>query len=205
MTFVRVDELERMDRFAMLSWTLAPRPIAWVTSLSAHGARNLAPFSFFTVASTDPLVLMIAIEPRDDGGSKDTLDNVVTTGEFVIHIAPDDFVSEVARSSEDSDPSFDEIADLALATTDAAVIRPPVIDECIAAFECTLLETRRPGRETLVFGTVVAAHVAEHLIDPDGRITSAALRPLGRIGSVFSTIRQIDACGVGRQPAPARS
>ncbi|GAB2652534.1 flavin reductase family protein [Kribbella swartbergensis] len=205
MGFVRVDELERMDRFAMLSWTLAPRPIAWVTSLGADGTRNLAPFSFFTVASTDPLVLMIAVEPRDDGGCKDTLANVVATGEFVVHIAPDDFVAEVARSAEDSDPSFDEIDDLALTTLDAAVVRPPLIDECIAAFECTLLETRQPGLETLVFGTVVAAHVADRLLDPDGRIRSAALRPLGRIGSVFTTVRQIDSRGARRHAAHSRS
>ncbi|WP_238351150.1 flavin reductase family protein [Kribbella shirazensis] len=201
---VPIGDLDPAARFAMVSWTLAPRPIAWVTSLSPDGTRNLAPFSFFTVASTDPLVLMIAVEPRDDGGRKDTLANVVATGEFVVHIAPEHLVAEVARSAEDTDPSFDELADLALATADAEVVRPPVIDGCLAAFECTLLETRQPGRETLVFGTVVAAHAADHLLAPDGRIRSAAVRPLGRIGSVFLTSRQIDSRGARRPVAHSR-
>ncbi|WP_208400010.1 flavin reductase family protein [Amycolatopsis viridis] len=183
---IPLDHLDPAELFAMVSWTIAPRPIAWVTSVSPAGDHNLAPFSFFTIASTDPLILMIAIEPREDGSVKDTLGNVLSTRQFVVHIAELDRLPEVARSGDPSPPDFDELADLALPTSAATVVRPPVIDGCAAVFECELLTTHRPGLETLVFGRVVAARVAEHLITGCGRVDVAALRPLGRIGNVFT-------------------
>lgn len=201
-SFVGVDGLESGERFGLLSWILAPRPIAWVTSLSPHGVRNLAPFSFFTVASTDPLILMLAIEPRADDRRKDTLLNVVDTGEFVVHIVPDGLAWEVARSAEDSEPAFDEIEDLALPTVGAECVRPPLVEGCLAAFECTLLETRQPGRETLVFGRVVRAHVARRLMNQAGDVVSGALDPLGRIGPTFATIEQLDIRGMARPARP---
>ncbi len=196
---IAIDHLERSERFTMLSWAVAPRPIAWVSSMSLDGTRNLAPFSFFTIASTDPLVLMIAIEPRADGTPKDTLANVMATGQLVVHIVDVDRIAEVARTAEESEATFDELADLSLPTTDALVVDVPVVDDCIAVFECVLVETRRMGYETLVFARVVAARVDERVMAVRDRITPEAIRPLGRIGSTFTDAARIDAPQVRRR------
>lgn len=183
---VSIDHLDAPERFARISWTIAPRPIAWVTSVNEAGERNLAPFSFFTIACTNPLVLMLAIEPREDGSRKDTLGNVLATREFVVHIAETDRVDAVARSGDDSAPGFDELAALDLPTGEAARVRPPVIDGCAAVFECELADTRSFGHETLVFGNVLTARISQHLLTAAGHIDTRAVRPLGRIGPTFA-------------------
>lgn len=180
----------------MVSWAIAPRPVAWVTSVDSDGKRNLAPFSFFTIASTDPLILMIAIEPREDDSRKDTLCNVLATGSFVIHIADVAQVAAVARSGELDSPDVDELAVLELATRHGAISLLPVIEGCIAVFECELSHTLQPGRETLVFGRVLAARIAEDVFDEAGRIDGAALRPVGRIGNTFAAINLIDIAAI---------
>lgn len=183
---ISLDDLSAAERFARLSWTITPRPIAWVTSLSREGESNLAPFSFFTIACTDPLVLMVAIEPREGGAMKDTLGNVLATGQFVVHIVEVDRAAEVAHSGLETSPDFDELSALHLTTTPALQVKPPVVDGCAAVFECELAETRSFGKETLVFGRVVTSRIAEHLLTADGRIDVHAIRPLGRIGTTFS-------------------
>ncbi|NKY34998.1 flavin reductase family protein [Nocardia speluncae] len=197
---ISIDHLGAAERFSMVSWTVVPRPIAWITSVSPAQENNLAPFSFFTIASTDPLILMVAIEPREDGSPKDTLNNILATREFVVQIAETDRVDEVARSGADSPPHFDELAALALPTSKASRVLPPVIDGCAAVFECELVETRSFGRETLVFGEVLTARVSERLITESGRIDKAALRPLGRIGSTFAASTLLP-----RSAAPAQA
>ena len=78
--------LEPLDRYRWLASTITPRPIAWVSSLSADGISNLAPFSFFTVISDDPATLLINVNHRGDGSLKDTLLNVQASGELVIQL-----------------------------------------------------------------------------------------------------------------------
>lgn len=184
-SMVAIDHLEYPERFARLSWTIAPRPIAWVTSVNEAGEHNLAPFSFFTIACTDPLILMIAIEPRGDGSRKDTLNNVLATRQFVIHIAETDRVDAVARSGYDSAPEYDELAALDLPVSQGTQVLPAVIDGCAAVFECELAETSSFGRETLVFGSVLTVRVAERLLTESGDIDPRLLNPLGRIGTTF--------------------
>ncbi|MGW0005870.1 flavin reductase family protein [Nocardia grenadensis] len=196
-----IDHLDSAARFAMLSWTIAPRPIAWITSVSASRENNLAPFSFFTIASTDPLVLVVAIEPRPDGSPKDTLSNILATRQFVVQIAETDRVDEVARSGEDSPPEFDELAALDLPLSKAARVLPLVIDGCAAVFECELVDTHSFGRETLVFGEVVTARIAERLITESGDIDKNNVRPLGRIGSTFAASTPLSR----RSAVPARA
>lgn len=210
---ISLDDLDAAERFAKLSWTIAPRPIAWVTSQDRAGTNNLAPFSFFTIACTDPLVLMLAIEPRPDGDSKDTLRNICARRQFVVHLVQADRVNEVAFTGRQSDPDFDELAALDLRTSPALKVQPPVVDGCIAVFECELETTCSFGRETLVFGRVVTSRIAAHLLTESGRITPRAVDPLGRIGTTFSrstllaeqTVNQALAARAGPTPAKART
>lgn len=193
-----VDAFPQAELFQVVSWLVSPRPIAWVTSCDSSGRRNLAPFSFFTVASTDPLILMIAVEPREDRSRKDTLRNVLDTGRFVVHIPRAGQVGAVAGSADIDDPEVDELAVLELATGVSSDSGLPIVDGCIAAFECELNRTLRPGLETLLFGRVTSALVEDELIDERHRVRAGALHPLGRIGNVFTTTTLIEPTGSRR-------
>lgn len=183
---VSIDNLDRAELFSKLSWIIAPRPIAWVTSISATGVHNLAPFSFFTIACTDPLTLMIAIEPRPDGSRKDTLENIIATRHFVIHITETDHAYAVACSGRDSPPDCDELTELDLPVCQARTGGPAVIDGSAAVFECELVTTLSFGHESVVFGRVLTARIAARLLTESGEIDTRLLNPLGRIGNTFA-------------------
>lgn len=188
MLFATPDDLPPQQLFGILSWTITPRPIAWVTSQDENGRKNLAPFSFFTVVSTAPPMLAIAIEPRSDGTRKDTLANVLATREFVVHIAPTARRAEVAASSEETPPGFDEIDELSLTTTAAQTVKPPLLKGCIAAFECVLHDHLQPGTETVLIGRVLGVHVDRNVTTADGRIIPEQLDPLARVGTTFAEV-----------------
>ncbi|MGE0218568.1 flavin reductase family protein [Mycolicibacterium sp.] len=174
--------------FGTLTWTVTPRPIAWVTSRSPLAGNNLAPFSFFTVVSTDPAILMIAVEPNPDGSAKDTLVNIRATGEFVVHIAPARLAGAVAVTAEPYACDVDEITEAGLNAIPGRRVAVPVLPGTIAAFECVLDRMLRPGRETLVFGRVVGVHIDDEVIDERGRFVPERLSPLARIGTTFAEI-----------------
>ena len=80
--------LAASDRYKLLTSTIVPRPIAWVTTVSKNGVRNAAPFSFFNAMSNDPALLAIGIMNKADGTPKDTARNILATGEFVVNLVP---------------------------------------------------------------------------------------------------------------------
>ena len=200
-TFIRPEELSPEGLFSVLSWTVTPRPIAWVSTRNPVTGDNLAPFSFFTIASTDPALLMIAVEPNLDGSRKDTLTNIVATGGFVVHIAATTAVDDVAATADPSPPDFDEIAALGCATRTSQLVDAPIVAGAIAAFECELHETLQPGRETLVFGRVVGVHLDECVVDRSGRFLVDQLTPLARIGTTFAEIVLLDGHSIDSIPA----
>lgn len=104
------DTLDPKSGYKLLIGSVVPRPIAWTSTMSAGGVLNLAPFSFFTVASRNPPMLCISIGPRtdDEPGSKDTLANIEETGEFVINIVSVPLSNAMHESSGSHSPEADE-------------------------------------------------------------------------------------------------
>ena len=98
---IEVAGSQPVDIYRLLISCVTPRPIAWVTSIDAEGRVNLAPFSFFNAFGADPPVVVFAPNRKRDGSKKDTLNNVETTGEFVINAAVADLADEVNLSSKD--------------------------------------------------------------------------------------------------------
>lgn len=177
--------------FGLLKASVVPRPIAWTSTVSADGVNNLAPFSFFTVVSSDPPMVLLSLEFLDGGRLKDSAANIEGTGEFVINIAPADYASAVDLTSRSVDAQVDEFALAGLTPVPSRYVRPSRIAEAPISLECRLYATLQPGSDRLVIGEVMAFHIARQVLGEDGRIDVARLDPLGRIAADFARIHPI--------------
>ncbi len=161
----------QIDRRAAYRWLIGcviPRPIAWITTQSAAGVVNLAPFSFFNGVTASPMVLSVAIAHREP--IKDTLRNLRATREAVVHIAPPALLADVHQSGGDYAAAVSEVGELGLKTVPSTVVRPPRLAEAHVAFECRLLQEIPVGdpATTLCLLEVVHLHAAEGILAADG-------------------------------------
>lgn len=168
---------------------VVPRPIAWVATRSAAGVDNLAPHSFFTVASTEPPIVQFT-----STGRKDSLRNVEATGEFVVCLAPEPLFEAINETATDYPPDVSEFDAVGLAREPSARVAPPRVAASPAALECVLHDTVAVGNGTLVLGRVVHVAVAAAAVR-DGRPAIDVLRPLARLGgrqwSAIGEVREI--------------
>ncbi|WP_326565770.1 flavin reductase family protein [Amycolatopsis rhabdoformis] len=162
--------------YRLLTATVVPRPIAWVSSTSESGVDNLAPHSFFTVASAAPPVLQFT-----SVGRKDTLRNVEATGEFVVNLAPEHLFEKINDTGTDFPAEHSEFDATGLAREPSVKVKPPRVAQSPVAFECELHSTVGFGTSTVVFGRVVHIAVDEQMLDGDHPMIER-LRPLARLG-----------------------
>lgn len=164
---------------------IVPRPIAFVSSISAAGIPNLAPFSFFTAASADPPVICFSPMVRGNGTLKDTLNNIRETKEFVVNVVPEQIAGQMNVCSGEYPPDVDEFALSGLTPVASEVVRPTRVAESPVQMECRLLQivevSVKPLGGSVVFGEVVRFHVQDGIangfkIDPD------KLNAIGRMG-----------------------
>ncbi|KAB2807923.1 flavin reductase family protein [Pimelobacter simplex] len=162
--------------YRLMTALIVPRPIAWVASVSAAGVGNLAPHSFFTVASADPPVVQFT-----SVGAKDTLRNVLETGEFTVSLASEPLIDQVNASSASFAAGVDEADELAIAMAPSAVVAPPRVAASPASLECRLRDTLAVGDSTIVLGDLVAVTVDPAVL-VDGVPALDRLAPLSRLG-----------------------
>lgn len=160
------DELGRRT-YPFLNVMVAPRPIAWVSTVDARGRVNLAPHSYFTVSSAEPPVVQFT-----SIGRKDSLRNVESTGEFVVNVAPWWLRDAVNLTSVDAPPDVDELALAGLTAEPSRSVRPPRVAQSPASLECRLIEVRSfgegPRSGHVVFGAVLHVAVAADVMADDG-------------------------------------
>jgi flavin reductase (DIM6/NTAB) family NADH-FMN oxidoreductase RutF len=150
-----VRELDPDDLYFLLIDWVAPRPIAWVSTLSKEGVINLAPFSFFNVVCDQPPVLMLSISKKEDGTKKDTARNILDSGEFVVNFLEMRLLKKARQTAEDFPPHVSELEVVKLTPEPSAIVKPPRVKECPASFECRLLEHRELYNYDLILGEVV--------------------------------------------------
>jgi flavin reductase (DIM6/NTAB) family NADH-FMN oxidoreductase RutF len=175
---------------------VAPRPIGWISTLSAEGHVNLAPFSHFNLVSTSPPVLIFSCNAPGDRQEKDTLVNVRDTGEFVANLVTWELRDAMNMSSFNAPHGVDEFKLAGLDKADCVKVRPPRVAASPANLECRLLriveiEPEHPGetRSSVVFGRIVGVHLDDAFVDENGRFDVARTLPLTRLGgSQYSTV-----------------
>ncbi|WP_202979383.1 flavin reductase family protein [Natrinema versiforme] len=181
---IDVDEREG-SLYRILSSAVVPRPIAWVSTKSEDGVDNLAPYSFFTVASVDPPVLLFA--PVDGAeGLKDTPRNARDTGEFVVNLVTEDLAEAMNETSATLPAGESEFDHADLERADSTAVDPPRVAGAKVAFECTLRDLIDVGGSTLVLGEVRHVHLAES-VTTDGKIDIDEIDAVGRLaGSLYA-------------------
>jgi flavin reductase (DIM6/NTAB) family NADH-FMN oxidoreductase RutF len=194
---VSPSDLSHKDLYSLLLNSVAPRPIAWVSTVSPSGQPNLAPFSFFNVVCVDPPLLAFAPglrppkQPRGSyGEAKDTLRNIRETREFVINVVTYDLREAMNVTSGEYDASVNEF-ELAKLTPEASkVVRPPRVAESPVSFECKLHRildfSTTPTSGSLVIGQIVSIHIND-AHSKDGRLDRNSLDLIGRMGGLQYT------------------
>ncbi len=173
---------------------VAPRPIAWVSSRSASGVVNLAPYSFFNAMSDSPPIIVFAPNnPRLGGGRKDTLTNIEETNDFVVNFCNWDLRDAMNLSSAHVDPEVNEIELAGLTAVDSEIVKAPRVKEAPVALECEFLfRIRLPSdspkaENNACFGKVVGIHIADDIV-VDGMVDMSRYRPVARCGYMNYTL-----------------
>src|SRR4051812_24188924 len=181
---MRIDPayLDPETAYRLITGVVVPRPIAWVTSLSATGVLNLAPFSAFMFVSPKPPMLAISVG-RKGNVYKDTAQNILNNEEYVVHIADSSLMTAVHESSTEHPPDVSEVEELRLSTLPGERIKVPRLAAAPIAMECRFRQCLEFGetRSRLIVGEVVMFHIRDGLVN-DGKVETAALDPIARIG-----------------------
>jgi len=185
---VKNDHGFQYDPFKAL---VAPRPIGWISTLSAEGVANLAPYSYFNAFSQAPHYVAFGSGPR-----KDSLRNIEATGEFAVNIVSHDLRERMNATSAHAAPDVDEFELAGLAKAACSTIRVPRVAASPATLECRLhLVVPLPddaghADDFLVIARVLGIHI-DHRFIRDGRVDTAAMQPVARLGySEYATVTE---------------
>jgi flavin reductase (DIM6/NTAB) family NADH-FMN oxidoreductase RutF len=181
--------LERRELNSLINGLVYPRPIAWVSTVSADGSRNLAPFSFFNAFSFQPPTLGIGPGSRQ-GINKDSLRNIKETGEFVVNAVNEEMMETANLTSAEFDPEVDEWGIARIQGEPSETVAPERVAESPAAFEYRVKKIVELGAEdapsnSLVIGTVLRVHVIDEALFDGYKVRPEALNLVGRMGGPY--------------------
>jgi len=180
-----VSELENQQKYRLLTGGITPRPIAWISTRSAERVDNLAPYSFFTVASCNPPVLLYTQITQRSGIDKDTLKNLMATGECVVNIVNSDLLEKMNKTSAsiDFDQSEFDFADVESCASH--IVAPLSVKDSPVRYECTLRDTISmgdlPTGGTVILLDVKSIYVRDGLYE-DGVISQQLIDSVGKMG-----------------------
>jgi flavin reductase (DIM6/NTAB) family NADH-FMN oxidoreductase RutF len=189
-----METLPPQDRYKLLTASVVPRPIAWVTTKSRAGIVNAAPFSFFNAMGSDPPTVVLGIMPRGER-HKDTAANIEETAEFVVNMVSETNAEAMNLTCIDAPPEVDELELARLTPVPSQKVGPPRIGESPVAFECRLLASMVTGPlQSLVVGRIVCAHVDDAFVLDAKRchLDTPALRLIGRMQGSGVYVRTAD-------------
>jgi flavin reductase (DIM6/NTAB) family NADH-FMN oxidoreductase RutF len=169
------------EMYRLMISCIAPRPIAFVTTLSREGVSNLAPFSFFNGVTSEPPVLSIAIARKRDGSKKDTWRNIEETGEFVVNVVVPELMDAVIVGSRELPHGVSELELSKEPTLPSLKVKPPRLANSPVQLECALLKIVEVEETGLILGRIVMAHAQDDVVS-DGRVDPRKLTFVGRLG-----------------------
>lgn len=199
--FFDFNELKRADRYALMTATIIPRPIAVVSTLNENGSINLAPFSYFNAVSSDPPCLMFSVTTKRGPNStfikKDTLLNIERTKEFVVHISSAEHLDIVEKASQDLAYNVSELETInsllpePLQVVPSQFVSVPRVSLFKVAYECKLETFVELGANTVVFGRILGVHCNKVLASSTEtfEVDPFKLNPLARLSRDYAEIR----------------
>lgn len=193
--FVNCKETSTNDLYKILIGSVVPRPIAWVSTISAHGLTNLAPFSFFNCFGVDPP--MVGFAPgfksiTKEGDQvirvpKDTLRNIGETEEFVINLVSRNLAEQMNQSSAGYASDVSEFDRVGLTAAPSSIVKAPRVAESLINFECKLIQVIEHGNNNLVLGEIVGIQLADNVVTEQGHINNEVLQAVGRMAGNWYT------------------
>jgi flavin reductase (DIM6/NTAB) family NADH-FMN oxidoreductase RutF len=176
-----------LDTYFLLTSLVVPRPIAWVSSISASGVRNLAPYSHFNNCSTTPPIIQFT-----SSGVKDSVRNIKETGEFAINVVSHNFRKQMRITSAQWPSDVDEFEKAGLESVASDFIRPERVKGARASIECKLRDVIQIGDGYMVFGDVICFHIEDD-VWINGRVDISRLQPVGKLdGLNYSTVTEVE-------------
>lgn len=139
------EEQSARSNYKLLIGSIVPRPIAFVSTISSAGVVNLSPFSFFSGVCSDPLTIMISVASAAGREEKDTLRNIVETGEFVVNSANQWLIEPLVHTAGEFAPEVNEMELVGLSALDSTKVKPPRVKESAIQFECQLYDKMQIG------------------------------------------------------------
>lgn len=195
------ETLDHRSVYKLLTGVVIPRPIGWVSTLSHDGIPNLAPFSFFNAMGDDPPHVVLGIG-RSGTNNKDTLNNILHNGEFVVNMVTEETVERMNLTAQLVEPHIDEFELAGLTPAPSTLVKPARVAESPVALECKLvhhyeLEGGRNAGGTIIIGRIVLFQIAEDILLEDYKIDLDQYKPVSRLagagyarlGEVFSIKR----------------
>ncbi len=177
-------DLEARVFYSYLTGTVAPRPIAFVSSIDKAGNVNLSPFSFFNIMGINPPLLVFAPNNRGrDGSKKDTTLNINDVPEVVINMVDYAMVHQMSLASVEFPRGVNEFIKSGFTPEPSLLVAPPRVKESPAQFECKVLEVREIGTMNLYICQIVMAHFSEHIIGENGKIDQRKTEWVARMGA----------------------
>jgi len=192
-------------RYKLLTALVIPRPIAWITSRSASGLVNLAPYSFFNVLGNRPPVVAFGPGERSPGVPKDTARNVEESGEFVVNLVHPEAAKAMHQSAAAFPADVSEVEMLGLELTASSKIETPRLSITKVALECRHQQTVRVGDNRIVLGTIEHLYVEDGIIDAETlRMQQDSFVAVGRLQGPGVYCTTADLINLGPMPTPAQ-
>lgn len=190
MRSINPSDLHIKDLHQYIVGAIAPRPIAFASTIDENGNPNLAPYSFFNAFSSNPPILVFSSNRRvQDNSTKDTLHNVEKTGEVVINVVNYDIVRQMSIASVNYGPEISEFAKSGLTPLASETVKPFRVLESPVQFECKVKEIVKLGEHGgaghLIICEVTRIHIKEAVIDEQNRIDPHKLDLVGRLGRAY--------------------
>jgi len=214
---IEIDSLNSQELYNLLTSTITPRPIAFVSTKDSSGQDNLSPFSFFNVFSvTPPVVVFSPVNRISDDSKKDTLKNVINSKECVIALANTKIVQQVSLASGNYDSNIDEFKKAGFTKKKATLIDVNLINEAPVNFECKVTQIvelgSKGGAGNLVICEILKIHIDENVFDHDNKIDPLKLDIVSRLGlswygrtsvdSIFKIAKPMSSFGIGFDNLP---
>lgn len=185
------EHLDLRETYKLLSGSVVPRPIAFVSTTSESGIHNVAPFSFFNAVSSKPPVIVFSINNHMSGYKKDTQINIEATKQFVVNIVTADIAERMDLAAAEFAPDVSEFEEVGLTPVPAQRVKCMAVAESPIHLECTLYKQIEIGTNVLIFGEIVNFHIDDRVYIDTHKINIEALQPVARLaGNNYAIVKE---------------
>lgn len=210
---IDLENIKPRDFYAYATSLIAPRPIAFASTIDAEGNANLSPFSFFNMVGIDPPILVFSPNRRGkDNSQKDTTLNLQQVPEVVVNLVDYAMVQQMSLSSCEYPKGTNEFLKAGFTEEKSLKVKPPRVKESPVSLECKVLEIKEYGTANIVVCEVLVAHIDDSLIGENGKINQQKTDWVARMGgdwyaritpeAMFEVPKPIRTTGIGIDQIP---